>query len=326
MIELPQCSIIKIMKKISVVIPVYNEEETLQEFFKRISEVCPTLNYETEVIFVDDGSKDTSLQILTAAQKQYSNFKVLSFSRNFGHQPAITAGMNYATGDAVIVMDGDLQDPPEFITTLVEHWEKGFDVVYAKRAKRKGENLFKLVTANLFYRVFDRLTEIKMPLDTGDFRLIDRKVLAVYKNLQEKNPFIRGLITWIGFKQIGVDYIRDIRYAGKTKFSLIKMLKFAFDGIISFSNKPLKLAIQAGTLTILLAILLTIYYLYIKIVDPTQLVQGWLSLFIAILFFSGVQLFTIGIIGEYISRIYDEVKGRPKYIVAETLGFNDIEA
>jgi dolichol-phosphate mannosyltransferase len=308
------------MKLISIVSPVYNEESNIAIFVKRILETMQRLNsYDYELILIDDGSHDNSLKLARSLAVENNKIKVISFSRNFGHQLSILAGMNHSSGDAVIVMDSDLQDPPEFIPTLVSNWEKGYDVVYAKRNKRKGENVFKLVTAFLFYRFFDKLTTIKMPMETGDFRLIDRKVLIVFNTLSEKNPFIRGLITWVGFKQIGIEYERDERYSGKTKFSVVKMFNFALDGIVSFSSYPLKIAINIGFMVIILSLFMLLYFICKKLFTPLYFAPGWLSTLIVISFFSGVQLFTIGIIGEYISRIYEEVKNRPRYIINEMI-------
>jgi len=303
------------MKLISVVVPVLNEESIISELLLRLNAVFQNGAHDYEFIFIDDGSTDHTLEMLKQYQKDAPQIHVISFSKNFGHQSSITAGMAHARGDAVIIMDGDLQDPPEFIPTLIEYWNQGYDVVHARRSKRKGENWFKLITARLFYRVFNMMTEIQMPLDTGDFRLIDKKVVTVYNTISEKNPFIRGLIAWIGFRQIQVEYVRDERFAGKTKFSLIKMLTFAMDGIISFSNKPLRVAITLGILVTLCAFLLIAYFLYLKLFHQGVFLQGWLSTVVLILFLSGVQLITIGIMGEYVARIYTEVKNRPRYVV-----------
>ena len=304
------------MKKISIVIPMYNEQEVARECYKRIKNVLNNLNeYDHEIIIVDDGSIDKTLEIIEEISKIDKKVEILSFSRNFGHQSAVTAGLKETTGDAVVIIDADMQDPPETITKMVELWEQGNDVVYAVRTKRKGESIFKTISAKMFYKLLYNLSDIKIPKDTGDFRLADRKVVDVINSLPEHNKYLRGLFSWAGFKQKPLKYVRNERFSGKTKYPLKKMIKLAYDGIISFSNRPLKLITIIGVLSIALSFLILVYTICSYIFKLNQLTAGWTSIMICITFFSGVQLLSIGIISEYISRIYDESKGRPEYIV-----------
>ncbi len=278
-----------------------------------------------ELVFVNDGSKDGSGRILADLARSDSHVRVVDFARNFGHQIAITAGMDNAGGDAVVIIDADLQDPPEVIGDLVARWREGYEVVYAVRAKRQGETLFKLVTASLFYRLIRRITNVDIPVDTGDFRLMDRKVVNALKQIRERHRFVRGLVSWVGFRQVGVEYVRAERFAGETKYPIRKMLKFAFDGITSFSFLPLQVATYFGFLAAGLAFVVICWVLFQALVAH-ETVQGWSSLMVAVLFLGGVQLITIGIIGEYVGRIYDEVKGRPLYLVRDRLGFDEVGA
>ncbi len=280
-------------------------------------------NYDYELIFVDDGSNDDTLTILEQIAFHDINVKIISFSRNFGHQIAITAGLDRVSGDTAVIIDADLQDPPELIPKMLEKWEEGFQVVYAKRTAREGEKRLKRWTAALFYWLLNQLTDIKIPQNTGDFRLIDRKVILEMRKMKERNRFVRGLSSWVGFKQIGIEYKRNQRYAGETKYSFRKMLKFALDGIFSFSQKPLKIATNIGFFSIFVGLLLIIYVFFGKFFFPEITVPGWASLLIAVVFFGGVQLFTIGIIGEYIGRIYDEIKNRPLYIIKKEMNFKE---
>lgn len=307
-------------KKISVVVPMYYEEEVAKECYNRLTGVMKKTSLEYELIFVNDGSTDKTLPILKDIAKSDDKAKIISFSRNFGHQNAVTAGILDATGDAIVIIDADLQDPPEIIPQMIKKWEEGYDVVYAKRKQRKGESFFKLITAKYFYKFLHSMSEVEIPKDTGDFRLIDRKVAEVFRNMPERNRFIRGMISWVGFKQYPLEYERQERYAGETKYPLKKMIKFASDGIIGFSTKPLKLISGLGIITIIISIILLIYSLIQKIVHPDT-VQGWASLICAIAFFSGVQMTSLGIIGQYIARIYDESKDRPLYIIDEKINF-----
>lgn len=304
------------MNKISVVIPMYYEEKVAEECYRRVVNVLKELkNYEYEIIFINDGSKDKTLHILESIAQKDENVKVISFSRNFGHQAAVIAGIKEVTGDAIVIMDADLQDPPELIPDMLRLWEDGNEVIYGKRKKRKGESAFKLVTAKMFYKTLNALSDIEIPKDTGDFRLIDRKVINVVNNLPEHNKFLRGLFSWVGFKQTPYEYERQERFAGKTKYPLKKMLKLATDGIISFSTKPLKLVGGLGLITIIVSIIILIYSLVSYAFNLNKLSPGWTSIMVAITLFSGVQLLSIWIISEYIGRIYDETKKRPEYII-----------
>ncbi len=304
------------MKKISLVIPMYYEEEVAQECYNRVVGILKNIeNYEYEIIFVNDGSKDKTLEILEKIAEEDRNVKIISFSRNFGHQAAVTAGIKEVTGDAVVIIDADLQDPPELIPDMLKYWEEGNEIIYGKRKTRKGESAFKLLTAKMFYKTLNSLSDVEIPKDTGDFRLVDRKVVDVVNSMPEHNKFLRGLFSWVGFKQTPYEYERQERYAGKTKYPLKKMLKLASDGIISFSTKPLKIIGGLGFLTIILSIGILVYSLISYIFKLNNLTPGWTSIMIAITLFSGVQLLSIWIISEYIARIYDETRNRPQYII-----------
>ncbi|MBC1457602.1 glycosyltransferase family 2 protein [Listeria newyorkensis] len=307
-------------KKISVVIPLYNEEAVIEQTYQRLKNVMEQLALDYELLFVNDGSKDRTLAIVQVLSFADAHVKCLAFSRNFGHQVAITAGTDYANGDAVIIIDADLQDPPELIPEMVHKWQEGYDVVYAQRSKRDGETLFKKWSAKMFYRMLHKLTDVGIPVDTGDFRLMDRKVYTELKKLNEKNPFVRGLVSWLGFKQIAVEYERDARAAGETKYPLKKMLKLSIDGITSFSHQPLKLASYAGVVLSGAGFIYMLIVLFQALFTSTA-VSGWSSMIVIQLLFSGFVLVILGMIGEYIGRIYDEVKDRPLYIVAEQYGF-----
>ena len=288
--------------KYSVVVPVFNEEEVVNEFYKRLTAIMDKLRENYEIIFINDGSIDNSLEVIEKLHSKDKRIKIIDFSRNYGQQIATTAGIDYATGEAIVIIDADLQDPPKVIPELVKKWKKGYDVVYGVRKKREGENFFKKVTASIFYKFLNKIADINIPLDAGDFRLIDRKVANNLKTIREKNRYIRGLTSWIGFRQIGVLYDREKRFAGYTKYTLGKMLKLALDAVFSFSNYPLKIAIYIGFLISGLSFLYLIYVLILKIfMDVT--IQGWAYIIVAVLFLGGVQLICIGIIGEYIGRI-----------------------
>ena len=303
-------------KLISVVVPVFNETEVIGVFYERMNKVLKSLEfYSYELIFVDDGSKDDSYDKLVKVAKTDPNVKIIKFSRNFGHQIAITAGIDLAKGDAVVVIDADLQDPPETIKLFIEKWQDGYDVVYGVREKREGESKMKLLTAHLFYRILKALTNIEIPLDVGDFRLMSRQAVDRFKQLREKDRYVRGLVSWIGFKQIGVHYARDKRYAGETKYPYKKMIKFALDGITSFSSFPLKVATLLGYITSFFALLYALSVFVQKIVGIT--VQGWATIMVGMLFLGGVQLICLGIIGEYIGRIFNETKNRPIYVIEQ---------
>lgn len=308
-------------RTISVVVPCYNEEEVITETHKRLFATCEKLSAErvsgAEIIYVNDGSRDATLSKLQQLAQETSalvSIRVICLARNFGHQIALSAGLANAHGDAVIAIDADLQDPPEVMELMVEKWLQGADVVYGQRLSRAGENLFKLVTARLFYIVVKRITRIDIPLDTGDFRLMSRRVLDVFNGMPERHRFVRGMVPWIGFRQEAVTYHRAPRFAGETKYPLTKMLKLALDGITSFSNAPLRTAYLMGVSVAGLSILYAISIVWHSIRHGYPVV-GWASLMVAILFMGSVQLITIGILGEYIGRIYDQVKARPLFTI-----------
>lgn len=311
------------MKKISVVIPMYYEEEVAQECYNRTKSVLENLKeYDYEIIFVNDGSKDKTLEILEEIAKDDLKVKVISLSRNFGHQAAVTAGLKYTTGDATVIMDADMQDPPEVIEKMIKLWEQGNEVIYAKRKSREGETAFKLFTAKMFYKILNGLSDVEIPKDTGDFRLADKKVIDVINSLPEHNKFLRGLFSWVGFKQIPLEYERKERFAGKTKYPLKKMLKLASDGIISFSTKPLKILGILGITSVFISIAILIYSILSYVFDLNQLTAGWTSLMVTITFLGGMQLLSIWLIAEYIGKIYDESKGRPEYIIDKKINID----
>ena len=310
--------------KISVVIPMYYEEEVANECYKKVQKILNRLEkYDYEIIFVNDGSKDRTLEILEEIAKKDEKVKVISFSRNFGHQAAVTAGLKEVTGDAIVIMDADLQDPPELIPDMLKYWEQGNEIIYGTRKTRKGESAFKLLTAKMFYKTLNALSDVEIPKDTGDFRLVDRKVIDVINNMPEHNKFLRGLFSWVGFKQMSYEYERQGRVAGKTKYPLKKMLKLASDGIISFSTKPLKLLGTLGVLSIVISVIILIYALISYAFKLNNLSAGWTSIMVAITFFAGVQLLSIWIMSEYIGRIYEETKKRPQYIVDKKINIEN---
>jgi polyisoprenyl-phosphate glycosyltransferase len=304
----------------SIIVPVYNEAEVLPAFYQRLAQVMDGIGESYEIIFVNDGSHDTSQLLLRNLHAKDERVKFVTFSRNFGHQVAITAGLDHSSGKAVVIMDADLQDPPEVIPRLIEKWREGYDVVFAVREKRKGESLFKRLTAALFYRLLRQLTAIEIPLDAGDFRLMSRKAVEALKAIRERNRFMRGLAGWIGFRQASVTFVRDVRYAGETKYPLRKMVRFALNGLTSFSFVPLQLATYLGFLVSAISLFYIVYAIGLKLFTD-RLVLGWASVIVAVLFIGGVQLISLGIIGEYIGQIYDEVKQRPLYLVDEIVGF-----
>jgi polyisoprenyl-phosphate glycosyltransferase len=306
---------------VSVVAPVFNEEAIVAEFYRRVAATLEATGETWELVLVNDGSRDRSPSIMHDLHVADPRVKVVSFARNFGHQIAITAGIDYASGATVIVMDADLQDPPEAIPDLLAKWREGYQVVYAIRSERKGETWFKEATAKLFYRLIYRITDIDIPMDTGDFRLMDRKVVNALKGMREKHRFMRGLSVWVGFRQTGVQYVRAERFAGETKYPLKKMLRFALDGITSFSYLPLQLATYVGFAAAGLSILGILLAVILRLTGDQAALHGQATTLVSVLFLGGVQLISLGIIGEYLGRIYDEVKGRPLYIVGETLGF-----
>ena len=298
---------------LSVIVPMYNEEELAAKTFHTLETVLAGV--EHELIFVDDGSSDRTRPILDELLAQHPEHTLLSFSRNFGHQAAFSAGMAQASGDAVVIIDGDLQDPPALILEMLEKWREGYEVVYAQRRKRLGESWFKLVSARWFYRILNAITSIDIPVDTGDYRLMDRAVVDHINRLPERSRFLRGLVCWVGFRRIGLQYDRAEREAGTSKYPLRKMLRLAMDGITSFSSAPLRFSFIVGMWATLISVALGVWGVAERLLSPETTVPGWASLIVAIVFLGGVQLITIGILGEYIGRIYDEVKQRPLYIL-----------
>ncbi len=310
-------------KDISVVVPIYYEEENIFSLYDRLTNVISDkMNLNYEIIFVNDGSDDNSVKYIKKLINRDSNIKLLDFSRNFGHQVAVTAGLEYTVGEVTVIIDADLQDPPELIIDMYEKYKNGYDVVYAKRKNRAGESFFKKKTAKIFYRFLDFISEIDIPLDTGDYRLMSRKVVEQLNNMPEKNRFIRGLVTWVGFNQTYVEYDRDERNAGKTGYSLSKMIKFSLDGITSFSTVPLKIATLLGILISGASFIYILRIIYLKYFTE-KTIQGWSSIMVSNLFLGGIILLTLGILGEYIGRIYKELKNRPQYIIKEKYGFNE---
>jgi len=304
---------------VSVVVPVFNESQVIRAFYDRASTARAALDgCDYELVSVDDGSSDDSYEQLAGLAGGDPRVRVIKFSRNFGHQIAITAGIDHARGDAVVVIDSDLQDPPEVIREMVARWREGYDVVYGVREQREGETPMKLLTASVFYRLLGAVAKIKIPPDVGDFRLMSRRATDQLRSLREKDRFVRGLVSWIGFRQGGVRYHRDPRFAGETKYPYRKMIKFALDGITSFSTVPLRLATWLGYCASFLAFLYLASVFVQKLLGYT--VQGWATIMVALLFLGGVQLICLGIVGEYIGRIFDEVKRRPMYVIEETLG------
>jgi len=301
----------------SVVAPIYNEIEIIDEFVKRIKAVMDSTGESWELILVDDGSTDGSTERIRELAAENEPIRALIFARNFGHQIAVTAGLDHSRGAAVTIIDADLQDPPEVILDLIEKWKEGYQVVYAVRAEREGETWFKKFTASLFYRLIYRITDVEIPLDTGDFRLLDRRVVEVMNAMREKHRFLRGMSAWVGFKQIGVEYKRAARFAGETKYPFKKMLKLALNAVTGFSYFPLQLASYFGFASAGLAII-AIPVVAIMRMTGSQFFEGQATTLIAVLFLGGVQLISLGVLGEYIGRLYDEAKGRPLYILSET--------
>jgi dolichol-phosphate mannosyltransferase len=309
----------------SIVIPILDERETLPELHRRLCQVMDELDGSAEIVFVDDGSTDGSFDVMRKLHEADDRVRVLRMSRNFGHQIAITAGLDHARGDAVVIMDGDLQDPPEVVPALAAKWREGFEVVYAVRDDRTGESRVKLATASWFYRVLGRMSEVGIPRDAGDFRLIGRRVVDAVKAMPEHHRYLRGMFAWVGYDQAGVHYTRDARHAGRTKFSMRKMLGFATDGIVSFSTVPLRLTLVLGFLVSLAAFVLAIFAVLAK-VTGAYTVPGWASITVGVALLGGVQLTVLGVMGEYIARIHDEVKQRPLYLMREVLDRGSSEA
>lgn len=309
--------------KLSIVVPIYNEEEVLEQLYGRLKKVLNG-NFNYEVIFINDDSRDASLEILKKINQEDNRYKIISFSRNFGHQIAVSAGLNFVNGDAIIVIDGDLQDPPELIPEFLEKWQEGYEVVYAVRKKRKEPFLLRMAYKT-YYRILKMVAKINIPLDSGDFCLMDKKVVALLNSFPEKTRFVRGLRSWVGFRQIGMEYERDKRFAGETKYNFTRLLKLATDGVISFSDAPLKVATIFGFIISFFSICYGIYVVIDVIFNFNRRVPGWSSLVVGISFLGGIQLIVLGVIGEYLIRIFEEVKGRPLYIIDEAVGFNKNE-
>ncbi|MCD7978404.1 MAG: glycosyltransferase family 2 protein [Tannerellaceae bacterium] len=311
------------MKTLAVIVPCYNEEAVINESYRRTKDVLQALPNQTEIIYINDGSADRTRVLLDAIAEKDPQVKVIHFSRNFGHQPAVTAGINYCKTDLAIIIDADMQDPPELIPGILELQEKEqANVVHCVRKSREGESFFKLFSAKMFYRIMNSMSEVQFPLDTGDFRLIDRKVMMEFDRLKEKGKYIRGLISWIGFKQVPFYYEREARIAGETKYPLSKMFKFASNALLYFSKKPLKLAMSMGFIAVLVGIILAIWFTLGKIYGFTNADSGWTSIIIAVIFFGGVQLITVGVLGQYIGILFDEIKARPEYVIDEKKNFD----
>ncbi len=301
---------------LSIIVPVYNEDQSLVHCLERLRKAVKALGCTYELIFVNDGSTDNSLALLKAEKRGDPNIRIINLSRNFGHQIAVTAGLDHCQGDACIIIDADLQDPPELFSALIEKWQAGNDIVHARRRHRAGESNFKRWTATMFYRLLKQISNVEIPVDVGDFRLMNKRAYLAFRQLRERHRYVRGLIAWLGYKQDFVEYDRDQRYAGVSKYPLLKMLRFSFDGIASFSILPLRVASACGVACALAAAFYTVYALYVKFFLK-QAVIGWTSIIIAILFIGGIQLVCLGIIGEYVGILYEESKGRPLYLVNE---------
>jgi len=306
------------MLEISIVIPIYNESLNISALHSRLEGVMQKMNVSYEMIFVNDGSKDDSIELIKKLAVQYSTIKYIDLSRNFGHQVAVSAGLEKTEGEKIVIIDADLQDPPELIIDLYAKMKEGYEVVYAKRKRRKGESFFKLLTAKAFYRILANITTIDIPVDTGDFRLMDKKVVDALRQMPETHKFLRGQISWVGYRQTFVEYERNERNAGKTGYTYSKMLRFALDGITAFSNFPIKLVTVMGFAVSFFAFLMIVYTVFIKYFTNQEIEKGWTSIIVGILFLGGVQLISIGILGEYISRINTDVRKRPLYFVKET--------
>lgn len=311
------------MPTYSLVVPAYNEEAVIEQLAARLVEVMDALDGDAEAILVDDGSRDRTHELMVRAAQTDPRIRVVRLSRNFGHQIALTAGVDLAAGDAVIVMDADLQDPPEVVLDLAQRWREGYDIVYAVREAREGETRFKRATAAAFYRAFNRISEVKVPLDVGDFRLVDRRALDVFNQMRESSRFVRGMFSWIGLNQTGVAYARQERVAGETKYPLRKMLRFAATGVISFSAAPLRAALNVGFVVSFVSFSYGIWSVIVKVSGLYQ-VPGWTSIVVVTTFLGGIQLIVLGVIGEYIGDIHTEVKRRPLYVVSELENFADL--
>lgn len=311
-------------QKLSVVVPVYFQEKGLHQLHKRLTEVLvklPDMDYE--IILVNDGSTDRSFEIMKSIHDSDPRVKIINFSRNFNQQMAITAGIDNCTGDAVVIIDDDLQDPPEVIPQMVAKWREGYKVVYGQRTSRQGESFFKKITAKIFYRLIMRLSDLPLPLDAGDFRLMDRVVIEALKGMREESRYIRGMVTWVGYSQFALGYERESRFAGTTNYTFKSLIRFALNGMTSFSEKPLLISGYLGFVTTIISLVFLLWILAVKIIHPEYTVQGWTSTIAMIIFFGGIQLISLGIIGQYVGKIYREIKKRPLYIIAEKHGFKD---
>jgi len=308
------------MVKYSIVIPLYNEESGIAVLVEKLQEIIAQFDGPAEIVLVDDGSKDRTYELAREVSEKDQRFKLLQFSRNFGHQMAITAGMDAASGDAVIIMDADLQDPPYVVLQMIEKWKEGYEVVYGLREHRQGERLFKTATASVFYGLLHRIADIDTPVDVGDFRLVDRKALNAFLQMRENNRYVRGMFSWVGFRQTGVPYVREERFSGTTHYTLRKMVKLASNGILGFSTAPLRLALNTGLFLAFAAVIYAIVAISLKLAG-VELVPGYASLLFVVTFFSGIQLAVMGVVGLYVGRIYDEARHRPLYIIRESHGF-----
>ena len=309
---------------LSVIVPCYNEEAVIGETIRRLDAFCAEMdNFDVELIFIDDGSRDRTRDLLRQYAAANPRIKLIGFARNFGHQIAVTAGIDSANGDAVVLIDADLQDPPEVIHQMIAKWQEGYDVVYGTRTERPGESAFKLAAARGFYRLLNRLSDVPIPLDTGDFRLMGRNVVDVLRAMPERDRFLRGMVSWVGFRQVALPYRRAERFAGESKYPLRKMLRFATDGILSFSTKPLQLSIGLGIFSAFLALLGILYAILVRLLTDNW-VEGWAAIMVAVLFIGGIQLISVGVLGEYVGKIYGEIKQRPLYVVSEYYGFEKL--
>lgn len=312
------------MKKLSVIVPCYNEELVIAESYRRTKEALDSLPNPTEIIYVNDGSRDKTRRLLDDIAGVDPAVKVIHFSRNFGHQPAVTAGINNCDADLAVILDADMQDPPELIPDMLKRMEEEqANVVYCVRKVREGESLFKKTTAKAFYRLMNYMSEVSFPLDTGDFRLVDRKIMDQFDRFQERSKYIRGLISWLGYKQVPFYYEREARIAGETKHPFSKMWKFASTAMLYFSKKPLRLAMSLGFVAVLVGIVLAVWFTLGKIYGFSKAETGWTSIMTSVIFFGGVQLLTVGVLGQYVGILFDEIKARPEYIIDEKKNFED---
>jgi len=313
-------------KSLTVIVPCFNEEEVIIETYNRIKLVLTNLEYTSEIIFINDGSDDKTGNILSMLSQNDLNIKIITFSRNFGHQKAVTAGLNNCNSDMAVIIDADLQDPPELIPDMIKTLEdSNAQVVYCVRKSRKGEGIFKKISAKAFYRLLNFFSEVKLPVDTGDFRLVDKSIIREFNQMHEKGKYIRGLVSWIGFKQVPFYYEREARFAGETKYPFSKMIKLATTSLLYFSTKPLKLATALGFISVVISLILAVWSILGKVMGYTHANSGWTSLFVLIIFFGGVQLLTIGIVGAYIGNLFDEIKNRPEYIIDKKVNFESKE-